>query len=69
MKQLAKQQTFGVPSLEVASRIEDSDMVAALEAANYRHTALMRELERQFETKASELRVAYLNECAAAQGD
>jgi hypothetical protein len=50
---LAKQQTFGVPSL----------------AAHYLLTARMRELEHQFEAKAAELRTAYLNECALAQGD
>ena len=62
-------QTFGVPSLETADRIEASDMCAALGAAAYRFTARMRELEQQFEAKASELRQAYLIECAAAQGD
>jgi hypothetical protein len=44
-------------------------MVAALNAAAYRFTARMRELEQQFEAKASELRQAYLIECAVVQGD
>ncbi len=67
-KQLSKQ-VFGVPSLEVADRIDVSDMVSAIGAASYRFKARMRELEQQFEAKASELRTVYLNECALAQGD
>jgi len=63
-KQLIKQ-IFGVPSLETASRIDDADNVAKAEAAHYRLQARMRELEAQFETKASELRAAFLAEIAA----
>jgi hypothetical protein len=63
-KQLIKQ-VFGVPSLETASRIDDADSVAKAEAAHYRLTARMRELEQQFEAKASELRAAFLAELAA----
>ncbi len=66
---LAKPPPFGVPSLEVADRIDVSDMVSAIGAAGYRFHARMRELEQQLEEKASELRTAYLHECAAAQGD
>ena len=58
-KQLTKQ-IFGVPSLETAGRIDDSDKVAAFEAAHYRCTARMRELEGQFEVKASEIRAAFV---------
>jgi hypothetical protein len=43
-KQLIKQ-IFGVPSLETASRIDDADNVAKAEAAHYRLSARMRELE------------------------
>lgn len=60
---------FGVLSLEIARRIDDSDRVAALSAANYRYSAGIRELERQFETKAAALRQTYLNEVAAAHGE
>jgi hypothetical protein len=66
-KQLSKQ-VFGVPSLELAVRIDASDICAALGAAGYRFTARMRELEDQFEAKASELRQAYLDECETIQG-
>jgi hypothetical protein len=61
--QVAKQ-IFGVPSLETAERIDDTDKVAAFEAAHYRCTARMRELEGQFEAKASEIRAAFVAECA-----
>lgn len=64
-----KQTAFGVPSIEVARRIDNSDTIAALDAANYRYSARMRELEHQFEAKASELREAYLDEVVAAHGD
>jgi hypothetical protein len=60
-KQLTKQ-IFGVPSLETASRIDDSDAANAACAAHFRFNSRMRELEAQFETKASELRAAFLAE-------
>ena len=60
---------FGVPSLETASRIDDSDKIEGLRAAHYRFSARMRELEAQFEAKASELRAAYLREVAEIQSD
>lgn len=60
---------FGVPSIEVAERIDNSDKVAALNAAAYRCNARLRELEHQFEAKASEVRQAYLDEVATAHGD
>jgi hypothetical protein len=66
-KSLIKQ-IFGVPSLETASRIDDADNVAKAEAAHYRLTARMRELEAQFEAKASELRAAFLAELATISG-
>jgi len=60
-KQLTKP-SFGVPSLETATRIDDSDAANAACAAHFRFTARMRELEGQFEAKASELRAAFLAE-------
>jgi hypothetical protein len=63
-KQLTKQ-IFGMPSLETASRIDDSDATNAACAASYRFNARMRELELQFEAKASGLRAAFLAELAA----
>jgi hypothetical protein len=58
-------QTFGVPSLETASRIDDSDATNAACAAHFRFSARMREIEAQFEAKASELRATFLAELAA----
>ena len=58
---------FGVPSLETASRIDDSDKIEGLRAAHYRFAARMRELETLFEGTASELSAAYLRECAEIQ--
>jgi hypothetical protein len=65
-RQLSKQ-IFGVPSLETASRIDDSDATNAACAASYRFNTRMRELEAQFEAKASELRAAFLAELAAVR--
>jgi hypothetical protein len=58
----ALQKQFFVPSLETASRIDDSDATNAACAAHFRFTALMRELEAQFEAKVSELRATFLAE-------
>jgi len=62
MSKALQKQIFGIPSLEVARRIDDSDKVEAMQAANYRLAARMHELEAQFEVKASELRAAFLAE-------
>ena len=35
MKQVAKADLFGVPSLETAGRIDDSDKMAGLQAASF----------------------------------
>ena len=48
-----------------ASRIDDSDAANAACAAHFRFKSRMRELEAQFEAKASELRAAFLAELAA----
>jgi hypothetical protein len=60
---------FGVPSAEVTDRIGASDKVAMARAANFRFECRMRELEAQFETKAAELRDAFLNELAEIQAE
>jgi hypothetical protein len=65
-RQLSKQ-IFGALSTETASRIDDSDATNAACAASYRFNARMRELEAQFEAKASELRAAFLAELAAVR--
>jgi hypothetical protein len=65
---LARHQMFGVPSLETASRIDDSDKTAAIEAATYRLSARMLELEAQYDAKASELRAAFVSECSEILG-
>jgi hypothetical protein len=59
---------FGMPSLEIARAIDDSDKCAAFEAAHFRLAARMRELELQFEQKAGELRAAFIVEIAAING-
>jgi hypothetical protein len=53
------------PLAEIFPRL---DGVAKAEAAHYRLTARMRELEQQFEAKASELRAAYLRELGVIFG-
>ncbi|MDQ6704025.1 MAG: hypothetical protein M3Z96_13540 [Pseudomonadota bacterium] len=68
-KQQLSRQAFGIPSIETASRIDDSDAANAACAANYRYQARMRELEGQFEMKASELRAAFLAELAVIRSD
>ena len=66
-KQISKQ-IFGVPSLQTAGRIDDSDKVSGLEAAHYRCRARMSELESQFEVKASEIRAAFVAEASEIIG-
>ena len=55
---------FGVPSLETASRIDNVDKTTAFTAAHYRMTARLRQLECEFEAKASEICTAFLAEVA-----
>jgi hypothetical protein len=64
----ASRARFGVPSLETAGRIDDSDKISAFEAAHYRCTARMRELEAQFEVNASDIRQAFIAEAAEIIG-
>ena len=68
MSKALQKQIFGTPSLETAQSIDDVDMVEAMQAAHYRLCARMRELETQFEAKASELRAAFLAEIQQIQG-
>ncbi|MFZ0494985.1 MAG: hypothetical protein WBG11_14600 [Methylocella sp.] len=63
-RQVSKPNIFGVPSIEVGARIDDSDATNAACAASYRFHSRMRELETLFEAKASELRAAFLAELA-----
>jgi hypothetical protein len=67
-KQITKQ-IFGVPTLETASRIDDVDKTTALTAANYRCAARLRQLESEFEIKASEIRAAFVAEAAEIIGE
>ena len=64
----AKSAIFGAPSLETARAIDDSDKVAAAQAAHYRLERRIAELEAQFEAKASELRAAFVAELTAICG-
>jgi len=63
-----KPNLFGVPSLETARAFDDSDKAAGSQAAHYRLSARMRELEQQFDVKASELRAAFVSECQEILG-
>jgi hypothetical protein len=69
MKQVTtKTPIFGVPSLETSSRIDTSDQTNRAHAAHYRCKARMRQLESEFEAKASEIRSAYIAELAEIVG-
>jgi hypothetical protein len=67
MNRKVSKQIFGVPSCETVSLIDDSDATNAACAAHFRFSARMRELEAQFEAKASELRATFLAELAAVR--
>jgi hypothetical protein len=56
-------------SLETAQRIAASDTTHDVQAATYRFNARMRELETQFEIKASEIRAAFVREVGQAGSD
>jgi hypothetical protein len=55
-------QTFGEPSHRVLELNETSDQVARLSEAGYAYKTKRRELEHQFDVKASELREEYIAE-------
>ena len=59
---------FGVPSLETARAIDDSDKAAGRQAAHYRLYPRMRELEQQFDAKASEPLAAFAAACGEIIG-
>ena len=59
---------FGVPSLETARAIDDSDKAAGLQAAHYRLYPRMRELEQQFDAKPSEPLAAFAAACGEIIG-
>jgi hypothetical protein len=69
MNRQVSKSVLGVPWLATAEAIDNSDKCAALDAAHYRLSSRMRELEGQFEAKASELREAYLGEVADIHGE
>jgi hypothetical protein len=52
MPKALQKQIFDMPSLETASRIDDSDATNAACAADFRFSTCMRELEAQFELRA-----------------
>jgi hypothetical protein len=47
---------------KTARRVAENDATKAAQAASYRFTARMAELERQFDEKASELRASFVAE-------
>ena len=67
-KQLSRP-SFGVPSAEVIGTIEAAQTSHELQAATFKFQATMRELERQFEAKASELRAQYIDDIRTLTGD
>jgi hypothetical protein len=68
-KSMTKQAIFGIPTQETASRIDDSDKTQAIASAHYRCSARMRELEIVFESKASEIRAAFVAEVTMILGE
>jgi len=62
LKSVAKQ-TY-VPSTEIVGRISASDKVSAVKSAMFSYETKVRELETEFEMKASDLRSSYLAELA-----
>jgi hypothetical protein len=59
---------FGVPSLETSSRIDTNDQTCRARAAHYRMEARLRQLEAEYEAKASEIRSAFVAELAEIVG-
>lgn len=68
MAKLSAKTAFGVPSQELTIRIDESVATSLLRQAGYAFESKMRELERQFEAKASELRGEYLTATATITG-
>jgi hypothetical protein len=65
MNRQVKPAIFWAPALDTARAIDDSDTVTAIEAARYRFTASMADLERHYDAEASKLRAAFVAEIAA----
>jgi hypothetical protein len=63
-RQVSKPNIFWAPSLEVARKIDDSDVVTAIEGARYRFNTKMADLERCYDEQASKLRAAFVAEVA-----
>jgi hypothetical protein len=68
-KTLAKSPAFGVPSPEVIGNIEVAQACNELQTANFRYQTKMRDLNRQFEVKAADVRQEYLDEVRQINGD
>jgi hypothetical protein len=68
-KQALSKQIFGIPSLETARAIDDSDAIAAHNAASFRMQTRLRELDSMYEVKAREIRAAFLQEIAGISGE
>jgi hypothetical protein len=59
---------FGMPSLETATRIDTHDQACRARAAHYRCEQRLRQLESEYEAKASEIRSAFVAELAEIVG-
>ncbi len=58
---------FGVPSIELARRIDTHDNSTAINAAVYRAESRLTELRSQYETECSRVRTAMLVEIASLE--
>jgi hypothetical protein len=63
-RNVSKPQIFWAPDLTTARKIDDCDTVTAIEAARFRFTASMADLERHYDAEASKLRSAFVEEVA-----
>jgi hypothetical protein len=68
-RNVSKPNIFWAPSLETAQKIDDEDTVQSIEAARYRFTASMADLERCYDEQASRLRAAFVAEVASLYQD
>jgi hypothetical protein len=68
-KSMTRPQIFRAPALDTARKIDDSDVVASIEAARYRFNASMSDLERHYDEQASKLRAAFVAEVARLYQD
>lgn len=64
-KNLMKERIFWAPSVTTVRSIDDADTAAAIEVAQYRFNASMRDLETKFDEAASELRTEFLREVSS----